>query len=170
MRSARGFTLIELLIVISIMAIMGTFAIANYRTFGEDKDLENAALDVVSFIRMAQTNATTNLKCVLEYGGIWQIEYFSRTVINLNCKEAASFINKKKLQMKANIKVDLITGNPSSYCTAGYGSIINFTSINGQIELGGNSNCASLTATLKNTTRPNTKNVIIEKGGKIDVQ
>lgn len=173
MSPARGFTLIELLIVISIMAIMGSFAVANYRTFGEDKDLENAALDVVSFIRTAQTNATTNLKCDTQHGAIWQIEYASNAVINLNCKEdplAITFTDKKQLQLKANIEVDSITGNPSSYCTVGYGSTINFTPINGQIELGGSSNCASLTATLKNAATSNTKNVIMEKGGKIYVQ
>ena len=41
----KGFTLVELMVVIAIMAIVGTFAIANYRSFGEDKDLENAVLE-----------------------------------------------------------------------------------------------------------------------------
>lgn len=152
------------------MAVVGTFVIANYRSFGEDKDLENAALDVVSFIRTAQTNATTNLKCDTQHGAIWQIEYASNAVINLNCKEdplAATFTDKKQLQLKANIEVDSIIGNPSGYCTA---STINFTPINGQIELGGNAQCASLSATLKNTRTNSTKEVIIEKGGRVYVQ
>ncbi|HBQ50641.1 hypothetical protein A3B42_02525 [Candidatus Daviesbacteria bacterium RIFCSPLOWO2_01_FULL_38_10] len=163
----RGFTLIELMIVISIMALLGAFTIANYRSFGEDKDLENAALDVVSLIRTAQTNATTNLKCVND-GGIWQIEYITGSPeIKLNCKEPlADFIKKKTLQLKTNIQVDSVIGSPPIACT---GLTINFKPINGQIELGGDEACDSLTATLKNTTRPGTKNVIIEKGGKIYV-
>lgn len=154
------------------MAVVGTFVIANYRSFGEDKDLENAALDVVSFIRTAQTNATTNLKCDTRYGAVWQIEYASNAVINLNCKEdplAATFTDKKQLQLKANIEVDSITGSSSINCLESYGSTINFT-FNGQIELGGNAQCASLAATLKNTRTNSTKEVIIEKGGRVYVQ
>lgn len=153
------------------MAVVGTFVIANYRSFGEDKDLENAALDVVSFIRTAQTNATTNLKCDTQHGAVWQIEYFSKTVINLNCKEpsASSFANKKTAQMKTNIEVDSITGSSSINCLESYGSTINFM-FNGQIELGGNAECASLTATLKNTRTNSTKEVIIDKGGRVYVQ
>ena len=63
-KSVRGFTLIELLVVIVIMSIIGTFAIANYRSFGEDKELESASLDIQSLLRTAQTNATTGTKCI----------------------------------------------------------------------------------------------------------
>lgn len=75
----KGFTLIELLVVIAIMAIVGTFAIANYRSFGQDKDLESAALDIQSLVKVAQTNATTNIKCQTKPVTTWRSYFFQGT-------------------------------------------------------------------------------------------
>jgi len=58
----RGFTLIELMIVISIMALLGAFTIANYRSFGEDKDLEKvpSVRASLSLYEVAQSYAQLN--------------------------------------------------------------------------------------------------------------
>lgn len=160
-----GFTLVELLVVVAIMALVGVVAIANFRTFGEDEALKNAAFDIVSLIRTAQTNATSNVKCGNSYGATWQVEFASNQVINLKCQIST----EKIVQLGTNITINSVTGLPPAACSAGFGSAINFAPINGNISFH-DSDCSELTVTLKNSKTGNTKNVIMDKGGKFDVQ
>lgn len=87
--TTKGFTLIELLVAITVMAIVGVFAMANFRSFGQDKELENAALDIQSQIRVAQTNASTNLTCRgIRPAGQWRDDFSKQSniyKIKLSC-------------------------------------------------------------------------------------
>lgn len=168
----RGFTLVEMLVVIAVMALIGTFTLANFRTFGEDQSLKQGVLDIQSQLRSAQTNATANYKCNTGYGATWQVEFASSTVVNLKCQEpsASSFLKKAKT-LDANLVIDSILGVGSS-CPPAPPFVpplptVNFSPLTGEISLGG-ANCTKLTITLKNIRSQATKSLTIEKGGKIN--
>ncbi len=165
MLSARhGFTLIELLIVIGIMAITSVFALANYRSFGEDQNLKNAVLDVISLFRQAQANATTNVICS---GGSWQVEFTNATTINLKCSSIPDPLRPPLRLETKNIRVQSVSGSGSS-CPTAPPFTISFGLLTGKVNLGG-TNCDSLTITLINS-KGITRSLVIEQGGQIHEQ
>ncbi len=167
-QSSVGFTLIELLVVIAIMALIGTYVLSNYSSFGEDQNLKNAVLDIQSYLRTAQTSATANAKCSIQYGASWQVEFATTTTVNLKCQEPpASPIPKKTLTLGTNIGIQGVSGIPAVSCPTELSFAINFAPLNGTISLGSNAACTSLTIILQNTKTTNTKSLIIEQGGRI---
>ena len=157
LKSATGFTLVELLVVIAIMGIIGTFVLANYRSFGEDQSLKNASLDIQSLLRQAQTNATANVQCSSDNrGALWQVVITSGTSsIDLKCGELSPTPTpaptiKKTLPMPTNIRI-------STGCAAP----VEFSPVTGTIRT------CSCTVTLQNTKTENTKSFTIDKGGSI---
>lgn len=150
----NAFTLVELLVVIAIMGMIGTFVLANYRSFGEDQKLKNASLDIQSLLRQAQTNATANVKCDTNSGALWQVEYADNRTINLKCQELpASSILKKTLPLGANIEIQSICGS--------YPLVLSFDPVSGKVNPG------SCTVTLENSKTGSTKSFTIEQGGSI---
>ncbi len=205
----KGFTLIELLVVIAIMAVVGTFTIANYRSFGEDQDLKSASLDIQSQIRTAQTNATTGKKCIPRNDPIspaieWSNDFFKQDdgdKIRLTCtykNASGSLIGgywgaQKYLTLPANIKLVSVdidgclntfsvvphnehTGR-GSYAGIVFkpisGNITFYSYPSGSVDSGNNCNEESrktFKVNLKNTKTNSTKQVIIDKGGRVYVQ
>ena len=159
MPKSRGFTLIDLLVVRAIMAVIGVYTLSSYRSFGEDQNLKNAVLDVVSLLRQAQTNATANVVC---NNGTWpwQVQFVNSTTANLKCSGSASVV-KSLPPWDQSISIQSFSGTscPTSNPT------VNFIPLKGSIEFIGFPNCAALTVTLTNTK--NTKSLIIEQGGRI---
>lgn len=195
--SKSGFTLIELLVVIAIMAIVGTFAVANYRSFGQDKDLESTALDIQSLVRTAQTNATTSLKCSGNSATIWKANFYEDSATSQRKVETAcqyqgdnNWFNSKIYSFKENINLIKICGDSSCTCENNLSGDkrleILLSSVSGSIYyksfdvmcgLGvceGPSSCfknaPNISVNLKNTKTNSPKQVIIEKGGRVYVQ
>lgn len=102
----KGFTLIELLVVIAIMAVVGTFTLANFSDFGKDKELQNAALDIQSLLRTAQTNALASVKCNGNSAENWFVEFAPPATINLKCNNVATPV--KSLVLGNNIQLGTI--------------------------------------------------------------
>lgn len=102
----NGFTLIELLVVIAIMAVVGTFTLANFSDFGKDKELQNAALDIQSLLRTAQTNALASVKCGNDTASNWFVEFTPPSTINLKCNNVATPV--KSLALGSNIQLGII--------------------------------------------------------------
>lgn len=158
----NAFTLVELLVVIAIMAIIGAFSLANYRSFGEDRNLKNASLDIQSLLRQAQSNATTNTKCNTGFDARWMVEFAGTTTVNLKCQEpppATVAVPKKSLAW-ANISISV--SGTGTYCPSS--PTVSFEAVTGKTSLGG-VNCSVLTVTLTNTKT--TKSFKIEQGGRI---
>lgn len=196
MSSARGFTLIELLVVIAIMAVLGAFTIANFHSFGEDKELENVALDIVSQIKTAQTNASTGVKCenlTAIYG--WRNDIYHQSdgyKVRLSCINDDTYTPRstKYLILSAGIIIENITVDGSSNALPNYFSespwggsfaaavfeppltkltfrcFINYSSEG----CSGGMSDGKLVVRLKNTKTNSTKEVIIEKGGRVYVE
>lgn len=167
--TARGFTLIELLVVITIMGVLGMYAVSNYREFGEDKNLKNAVLDIQSQLRATQTSATTNTICNTISGATWQLAFSSdKVTTTLSCQEPSGPLTTKKTsKLTSNIIVDSVSG--SGTCPSGPPPFtISFAPLSGQVDLGGN--CTFLLITLKNSKTSATKSLTIDQGGSIYAQ
>lgn len=208
--SKKGFTLIELLVVITIMAIVGTFAVVNYKSFGQDKDLESAALDIQSQVRTAQTNATAGVKCDNDPTHrlhSWRNNFYKQSgkykiVLNcqyLNVSGVRAGIDFKLYELKDNLIIEKINNGtdftfPNDFSTAAdfsgnYYASATFIAISGQVGfiagdgagvdgsgnpawkgLAGFGGSPIFTIYMKNTTTNSTKQVIIDKGGRVYVQ
>lgn len=206
--SQKGFTLIELLVVIVIMAILGAFTIANYKSFGQDKELESIALDIQSLIRVAQTNATTGKKCIPRNNPntsfpaeVWSNDFFRQEdgdKITLACayiNENGSLIGgfwgvQKYIILPSHIKLvsadidscpnvlnNLFNENTGYGSSAGIvfkptlGNMTFYSYFVGSIDY--NQKCPDgniFRVNLKNTKTNSTKQVIIDKGGRVYVQ
>lgn len=172
-----GFTLVELLVVITIMAIVGVFAFANLRSFGEDKKLQNSAVDLQSLLKVAQTNATTGLKCGTTASAIWLVEFKDAVTLDLKCQvpPAAAVIIKsltlkgaeiQTIQTAKSCQVQLplrvIYNNIFGYATFEY-------AIGGGC-IGDTSAVIVKLQTMENAISNVTINVTITKGGAISIE
>lgn len=169
-----GFTLVEILVVLAITAMLAVGAFANFSGFKEDQNLQNAALDLENIIRLAQTNATSTVKCNGVGDASWAVSIeTNRTDINLKCSTSSASI--KLLQLKGII-VDSISGScASSFTSTSVANpiIIGFSTPYGTTSFQDSSsacitNSSSLSLTLKNLKTGNTKTITIDKGGGIN--
>ncbi len=161
----RGFTLIELLVVIAIMVITSVFTLANYRSFGDDQNFKNAALDVQSFLRLAQANATSSLKCQDNSNNGWLVTFAMPRNLDLKCQ----YLSGTETIITGSLKNYSLPSNPdisiqnimAGSCTV---TQVIFAPLYGTMT----SNCGSnqITITLKNSKRQ-IKQIKIDPGGRI---
>lgn len=162
----NAFTLVELLVVIAVMAIVGVFTLANYKSFGEDQNFKNASLDVQSFLRLAQSNSTSGLKCQSQDTGNtlgWIVAFTTASQLDLKCQNSSGIIGSlKKLSLPENISISSIT---AGIWNCPFGTTVTFAPLYGTIT----SSCPanSIIITLLNSKTSNTKQVIVEQGGRI---
>lgn len=158
------------------MAIIGAYAFSNLGSFGEDQKLKNAAQDVQSFLRLAQSNATSNVKCGTQFGALWFVQFADWNTIQLYCRNLpASPSIIKTLKLDTNIKIQNVSGIPSSVCPSAGSTVftsftIKFVLLTGKIIIGPNTRCTSLTITLVNNKNSSTRDMKIEQGGRIYAQ
>lgn len=158
MNKFSGFTLIELLVVIAIMALIGTYVLSNYGRFGEDQKLKNTALDIVSLLKTAQTNATSGSKCQNLSSLSWLVAFTNNTTLDLKCQNSSGTSGSIKSISPA------VTTTTYSFaagtCTP---TQVSFAPLNGTMT----SNCNSdVTITVTNS-EGNSKQVFVERGGRI---
>lgn len=156
----KGFTLIELLVVIAVMAVVSIVIIANFGSFGQDKALESATLDIQSMLRSAQTNATTNLKCNSQSSLSWMVEVSNKLTINLKCQNSSGTTTIKTMALTNNIEISSIGTciSPVSF---------NFAPLSGAFSSSCDPNSNQIV--VKNTKTGGIKTLIVEKGGRIYV-
>lgn len=171
-RTVHGFTLIEILVVMAVMSIIGVYTFANYKSFGDDKNLTNAALDIQGILRFAQTSASANTKCDTKYGAAWQVIYTDTKTLTLQCQDpgTASFVTKKTLTLGNNITVSASGEEPScpNPSVVGFAPVSDKL-VDGEIDLGA-ANCTKVTFTLSSTKVSWTKAVVVEQKGRIYAQ
>ncbi|MGW8157717.1 MAG: GspH/FimT family pseudopilin [Desulfoprunum sp.] len=69
-RNSNGFSLVEAMVVIAIVAIMGVFAVPSMISWLNNKGLQNAARDMYSNLRKAQSIAVKNNRnCAISFNG-----------------------------------------------------------------------------------------------------
>lgn len=164
MSAKSGFTLIELLVVITIMALVGAYALSNFGSFGKDQKLKNDALDVLSLLRLAQSNATSGLKCQSQPALNWRVEFTDTSTIDLKCQylSGANTITSSSIKSESPAVSTTLYGFTAGSC-ASTPTYVSFAPLYGTMT----SDCGSYSITI---TVGGTKQVIIDPGGKIYVQ
>ena len=89
MRSS-GFTLIELLVVISIIGILSVMGYANYRDFAANQIAKKAVGQIQTYLRLAQSNATTSTLCNGEGATSWSLKFADPSNIELHCNSSSA--------------------------------------------------------------------------------
>lgn len=178
-----GYTFMELLVVITIMSFLGIGILLRQNFSKEDNALKNAALDLQSFIRLAQSNAQTSTLCEGSGSTAWTIEPRNQKTVELKCdiSDPPPPITQKTLNFGTTIEIRNrpfgITGNgncdtffPIQILTIRYPTLSAKPSFESPI---GNFCVVSssyLDINLRNTKTGNTQTVTIDKGGTVDVK
>lgn len=164
----RGFTLIEILISISILALIAAISLPNIRKFGEDELIKAAASNLTQFLRKAQANAQTGVKCPNgEISQSWVVDFVPASVkADLLCMyidDALSSITQSSLKFN-DVSFDIFCNlNPAT------DKKLTLTSISvGESKI--TSACASgevFTITLTSLRTAQTKSIKVDSGGVI---
>lgn len=187
MKKNFGFTLIELMVVISILALLAVGFFVNFKSFGEEAALKNAASDMQSALRLAQSNATAGVKCGSSGGSSWYIQFSDRSTFNLRCSTQGSSdppIRKWSIPLPIYIsEIDGIRPSPciSSFISSGtiaLGINVDFSYSSGKatfIDGDSTKDClgksTSIVIKLKKSSDDSAlKTVTLDKGGSVDVQ
>lgn len=176
-----GYTLVELIVVIAVMVILGTVVISNFGTLGKDQALQKGVSDIQSFIRVAQTNATSRVPCPptstldTDAGASWRVKFDSTTSISLRCQlSTGSEITPTGSQYTYTLGDNVIVyrinlNNPG--CTPSSGYTITFAPLYGTLTFAdpgaGCPASPNFLIILQNTSTGTTKSLIMDKGGSV---
>lgn len=194
-----GFTLIELLVSIAVIAVLSTVGFIEYRTFSTTQILNSSVNDIQSFLRVAQSNATaavtltngaTNYPCKN-----WVVRFSrinNKDTLDLICEEAvlANYQDHLKtsstLTLPANVTISAVDNSctdatpppptPLSFPTDTVS--VSFSVLYGKPSIimarTMATECVSttkMTITIQYSgTSTFTKDIIISRGGRIDVE
>lgn len=116
-----GYTLIELLIVIAIIAIISMTSFVYFNNFGVSQGVDRNVLIIQNAIEIAQTNASTGLKCRSSSGTPsdsigWIVEFRDPRTLNLICKSTSAEVIVKSYSLDIKASIDSIS--PLSACTS----------------------------------------------------
>lgn len=163
--SSKGFTLIELLVVMAIFASLSIFVFVNYKNTSPGRSLEKGVSDIQSLLRLAQSNATSNVLCSNQGGAKWSVYLESSTQIKLRCGPNGTENTQKILSLT---DVELAGG---ASCTISPPYNIIYAPLNGKVTMLPDTVCSRIIINLK-STKDNTqqKSFSINKGGAVNVE
>ena len=181
----RGWTLVEILITITLIGILASIGFSSTQTFSSEQKIDDGVNKVQSFIRSAQANATSSLKCGSTYSYNWSIVFKTdETNLDLNCKVSSTSLDTfvKTLPLPANINISSITGDGGPTCTTTFPTnpiTLTYDTLIGRVtflDQGLSANCNAATNNIVVTLRYTgsetavTKTITISRGGGIDAQ
>lgn len=167
----KGFTLVEILVVITIMGILATLGIINYRTFQATQVLNEGVSLLQSTLRAAQSNATAAVKCGNLGAATWMVTFGSNSSFSLQCNTpTSSTLSPRNYNLPENIQISSIS---SVSCeAAGYPFAVSFSPLFGAVRFESATACiasqSSITFRLTNTKSGESKGVTVTSGGGID--
>ena len=169
----KGFTLVELLIVISIMALLGVVAYANFKDFAQDQVVNKAIGQIQTAFRLAQANATSGVTCLGLGGADWSVKIRTDGInVDLICGSSNSVIQTTILE---NVEVGSVEGSGCTpHSTFALPLTITYSKLSGSVAIDGSDNCidnsSTVSVNLRNLRTSSTKTFTISKGGAINVQ
>ena len=159
-----GYTLIELLIVISIIGMLSVVAFVNFKDFSKDQQLKKAVGEVQSFLRLAQSNATSSVFCNGAYGVAWKV-IFDTSKLEIKCGDDVSI---KTFDLQSGI-----TQTVSGCSDLALPFKVSYSALKGERSILDNNgvlkNCGDVIITLTND-KGGTKSLTLTSGGAINVQ
>lgn len=171
MRSA-GFTLIELLVVISIIGILSVMGYANYKDFAASQVAKKAAGEVQTYLRLAQSNATTSTLCNGQGAISWSLKFVDPKTIELHCNKQTdptdytkSTLTLENATIAFSCEIECSLNNPTFKYSVGSGAL---TITPPSIALDSSAFITIKITNTKNTTI--TQSFKITKGGAIDAK
>lgn len=167
MQTVRGFTLIELLVVISITALVGIVAFANFKNFTQDQILRKAEGQIQTYLRLAQANATSSFVCGTTGGVSWSV-IFRSDGVNIDLACGLNDMVKQTLSLK---DAEIIAASGSS-CQASFPLTFRYAALSGKLTSTDQciNNSSTININLKNLKNNSQKSFNISKGGAIDVE
>lgn len=182
-----GYTLIELLIVLSIISLLTIVGFVNFKDFATDQVIIKAAGQVQTMLRLANRNASSSVKCTkTDPAASWLLTFASdKKTLSLGCIGIHAGIltttSIKDLTLDSNVEIKQIITDPACVEAAypSYPATLVYSAPLGQIDFViakdvTNIEChpqaSTMTVTLENTKTSATKNIIISKGGEINVK
>lgn len=111
---SKGFTFLELLIVISIIAVVSSLAVAKFKTYEAKRACKDAAFILVSDLKLQQQNALTKEKLygvTLEPGG-----YYLWTR-DINATAEKKLIGKVDFKQRFGLDIRIKKGQEGYYYT-----------------------------------------------------
>ena len=158
------------------MAIVATVVIVSFGSFEEDANLKNEAFNLQSYLRLAQANATTGVKCGSAGGASWSIVITDRTSIKLKCQTQETPVREWTIKYPAQI--DSIEGIGTLSCSSVISNpvTVTFSYLAGQVafsELANDCLAQSTGMSIKVRKKEGSvdfKTITVSKGGSVDVQ
>lgn len=175
MRSA-GYTLIELLVVISIISILSVVGFVNFKDFSSDQVAVKAVGQVQTYLRLAQSNATSSTICPGQGGATsWSVVFTNDAkTIQLRCNPN-DFL--KRIYSLDPAQVSSIRGSDCGSDTAINTTTrpLTITYLSGVGTLAFSTTDTNTSSCLQSSTSitirlSNTKSLTLNKGGAINVQ
>lgn len=166
MRSA-GFTLIELLVVISIIGILSVMGYANYRDFASNQVAKKAVGQIQTYLRLAQSNATTSTICNDKGATSWTLKFADSKTIELHCDPTdypKSTLVLENATVAFDCEIACSLNNPTFKYSVGSGALT-ISPTSPALETS-----AFITITITNIKNNATQSFRITKGGAIDVK
>lgn len=171
-----GYTLIELLIVISIIGLLTVAGFVNFKDFTSDQVAIKAAGQVQTYLRLAQSNATSSTLCNNVATASWSLKFLDGQTIELHC-DPANYLQKTYTLENATVSMKCSPDSsvcPPSGSTFNPPLTVNFSSLYGKVTFTGGDSCVGNSSTVmiivKNAKKNNYKCINLSKGGAIDVQ
>lgn len=188
--NSSGFTLIEMIIVIALMAGFIAVALPKMNSFNKEQFLPQAADALQEAIRVAQSNATSGVKCSSEASTAWYFEFKSNPgpspysyVIGSTCSSLTPTPLPSPISSSVNVvlvDIDGCSPVPSNFSGMG----VKFQNISGEVSFNQGlsgacivnqtddqlANAKKMTITLQlGSDASKQAKIVVEKGGAVYV-
>ena len=170
--SESGYTLVELVVVIGIIGILAIYGFTNYIYFSRNQVAVKAAGQIQTYLRQAQTNATTSVLCIGLPPKSWYLVFNSDfKTLYLKCDSTTITNNTIQTYTLTNATFG-ITGVSCGASPVAYPFSVTYAVGVGSVTVSSCAGSPPWTVTVSNSANPSASqsSFKINNGGAINVQ